>query len=429
MRSANNILQLFTAILCFIPLLSSAQTTVIRAGKLIDPATGTTLENQIIIIKGTKIEAVGDNLSIPQDAQLVDLSESCILPGLFDVHTHLCSTPKYGKGLDAFQDELALYTLINTTAYRAIDGVVNARAMLEAGFTTVRDVGNAGNFADAALLRAIENGLVPGPTMFISGRVIAPFGGLVHVNAEHPDLGRADYFYADTKDEIRKAIRQNIHYGASWIKIVVDAQRYIYSVDDIRFIIAEAANAGLKVAAHCLTEKGALNAIEAGVASVEHGSGMSDETLKLAKQRDVVLVGTNFSLEVLEAWGIPEFYTPITDRLKRAFKVGVKMAFGSDTVSEIPNHTRGTAALSLIDTWVQATIPAKDILQAFTINAAILLGIEKERGSVQPGYFADIIATPDNPLENIQSLKKVSFVMKEGKVYKLKNQVAGLTAK
>src|SRR6185369_2718726 len=211
-------------------------------------------------------------------------------------------------------------------AYRAIEGTKNAREMLESGFTTVRDVGNNGKYADTALRQAIENGLVPGPTMINAGRIIAPFGGQYHLQPDRQELGNPEYLFADTHDEMIKAIRQNIHFGSLVIKIVVDDQKYIYSVDDIKFIVEEAGRAGLKVAAHCMTEQGARNAALGGVASIEHGFRMSDEALELAKQNGVVLVGTEFTVEAAGYLGLDPktakfFHDTFIDRLKRAYKI------------------------------------------------------------------------------------------------------------
>jgi imidazolonepropionase-like amidohydrolase len=396
---------------------SQAQVTAIRAGKLIDPESGTTSTNQTIIVEGGKIKAVGPGLSLPAGATVIDLSTFTVLPGLFDAHAHMCQTSP--------PDNRDLFTVDITTpsTYRAILGVVNARDMLESGFTTIRDVGNNGNYADTSLRKAIEEGLVPGPTMINAGRIIAPYGGQYHLQPERRELGQPEYLFADTRDEMRKAIRENIHFGAKVIKIVVDDQQYIYSVDDIKFIVAEAAAAGLKVAAHCMTEQGASNAAEAGVASIEHGFRMSNETLQLAKQNNVVLVGTDFPEEVAGYLGLPppfpkQFHDIFIDRLKRAYKIGVTMAYGTDVFVAVEGKTRGTLAISFIDSFVEAGVPAKDILRIMTTNAARLLGIDKQRGAIKLGQAADIIATPKNPLDNIQTLKKVAFVMKNGKVFK-----------
>jgi imidazolonepropionase-like amidohydrolase len=207
---------------------------------------------------------------------------------------------------------------------------------------------------------------------------------------------------------------QNAHYGATVIKIVVDDQRYIYSAEDIKFMIDEAARAGLKLAAHCWTRAGAHNAAVAGVASIEHGFDMTDEDLAIAKKNGVVLVGTDY----LALDDSPKAHAQWVDRLKRANKMGLTMAYGTDATSEQPGNNRGTETIRGIDPWVEAGIAPKDILQAMTINAARLMGVDKDRGVLRQGFAADIIAVPENPLENINTLKKVSFVMKNGAVIK-----------
>ena len=387
---------------------------VIKAGKLVDPEKGVTAANQIILVRGRKIEAVGANVQIPADAQVIDLSKSTVLPGLFDAHTHLCMTVKKERDAGTYY----ITTLLDSTPYRAIEGVANARDMLAAGFTTIRDVGNAGNYADTALRQAIERGLVPGPTMLNAGRIIAPYGGQFHLQPEKKDLATPEYAFADTRDEMLKAIRENIHYGATLIKIVVDDQKYIYSVDDIRFMLEETHRAGLKLAAHCWTQAGAHNAAEAGVDSIEHGQMMTNDDLQLAKKNHVVLVGTDLTQVAAREDGYPELHAVFVDRLKRAYQIGVTMAFGTDVDFMVPGETRGTLAAAYVDSWVEAGVPAKDTLQAMTVNAARLLGVDRERGAIKPGLAADIIAMPENPLENIQAIRKVSFVMKDGSVFK-----------
>src|SRR5687768_1429735 len=161
---------------------------------------------------------------------------------------------------------------------------MNAKAMLESGFTILRDIGNVGKYACTSLRVAIQRKMVPGPTVFNAGRIIAPYGGQFHLQPDKRELAEPQYFFADTRDEMVKAIRQNIHYGANWIKIVVDDQRYIYSPEDIKFMVDEAAKAGVKLAAHCWTHQGARNAAMASVASIEHGFDMTAEDLQLAKR-------------------------------------------------------------------------------------------------------------------------------------------------
>lgn len=396
---------------------AGAQVTAVKAGKLVDPETGLTAVDQIILIEKGRVKAVGPAVQVPAGAVVVDLSGFTVLPGLFDAHSHLCYT-----NTPAERNQFNI-DMTETTAYRAIEGTRNAKDMLEAGFTTVRDVGNNGRYADTALRQAIERDIVPGPTMINAGRIIAPFGGQYQLQPDRPELGNPEYLYADTHDEMIKAIRENIHFGALVIKIVVDDQRYIYSADDIRFIVDEVHRAGLKVAAHCMTTEGARNAALGGVDSIEHGFRMTDEVLQLAKDRGVVLVGTDFPERAAGYLGQgPEFakffHGVFLDRLKRAYKVGITMAYGTDTFFAAPGETRGTLAISYIDSFVEAGIPAKDILKIMTTNAAKLLGVDKQRGSIKPGMSADMIATPENPLDNINTLKKVAFVMKEGKIYR-----------
>jgi imidazolonepropionase-like amidohydrolase len=399
----------FIACFLFCPI-ALAQTTAIRAGRIVDPDTGATTNNQIILVEKGKITAIGANVAIPTGATVIDLSTATVLPGLFDAHTHLCMSvnPQRDHGNYYFT------TLLDPDSFRAIQGVANARAMLESGFTTVRDIGNEGNFACTSLRRAINQGLVPGPTIINAGRIIAPYGGQFQLQPDKPKLAEPEYFFADTRDEMIKAIRQNVHYGAGVIKIVVDDQRYIYSVEDIRFMIAEAARMGLKLAAHAWTGPGAHNAAEAGVASIEHGRIMSDDDLRLAKKNNVVLVGTDY-LVVYEDKAGRQIWI---DRLTRAHKIGVTMAYGTDAIDIKPGQTRGTLAMSGIDPWIEAKIPAQVLLQAMTANAARLLGVDKDRGFLKVGQAADIIATPDNPLEKIETLKQVMFVMKNGAVIK-----------
>jgi imidazolonepropionase-like amidohydrolase len=266
-----------------------AQVTAIRAGTLIDPVSGSAARDQIILVEGTTVKALGAKVAIPRGAAVIDLSGSAVLPGLFDAHTHLCMT------VDMRRDAGRYYytTLNDPDSYRAIQGVANARSMLEAGFTTVRDVGNEGKFACASLRRAVSSGLVDGPTIINAGRIIAPYGGQFKLQPDKGEvLATPEYFFADTRDELLKAVRENIHYGATVIKLVVDDQHYIYTPEDIRFVVDEAAKSGLKVAAHVWTKAGAHNAAGAGVASMEHLNGISDEDLALAKRNGVVAVFT-----------------------------------------------------------------------------------------------------------------------------------------
>ena len=391
--------------------LAAAQVTAIKAGRVVDPDAGTIAPNQVILVEGGKITASGGNVKIPSGAQVIDLSRSTISPGLVDAHTHLCMDVQAKRDAGNYY----ITTLLDPDAYRSIQGVVNAKTMLEAGFTSVRDIGNEGRYACVQVRRAIQRGLVPGPTMITAGRIIAPYGGQFHLQPDKPGLAEPEYYFADTHDEMTKAVRENVHYGATVIKIVVDDQQYIYSTDDIVFLKNEAARAGMKLAAHAWTEPGAHNAAEAGVASIEHGFDMTDADLEIAKKNGVVLVGT----EYLAIDDTPEAHKQWVDRLARAYKVGVTLVFGTDATSLLAGKTRGQDAMTGIDPWVEAGIPAPAILKAMTTSATRLLGVDQQRGTLQPGMFADLIATPDNPLTNIETLKQVSFVMKNGAVVPL----------
>lgn len=329
--------------------------TVIRAGMLVDPERGTAAANQIIVVENGKVTAVGAGVSVPAGATVIDLSRYTVLPGLFDAHTHLCMDINLQRDAGSY----FYTTLRDPNAYRAIQGIVHARSMLDAGFTTVRDVGNDGNYACSSVRRAIDTGLTIGPTMLTAGRIIAPYGGQFTLQPDKRDLGEPEYFFADTRDEMRKAIRENIHYGATVIKIVVDDQRYIYSEEDIRFIIDEAAGAGLKVAAHVWTRPGAHNAAGAGVATLEHLNGIADEDLDLAKRNGVIAVFTPFPEAALQLFrGTPERareeFTQAIDRLRTGHRRGVSIAFGSDAIFELPGLTRGQTAMQWVDSYVAA---------------------------------------------------------------------------
>ena len=397
----------------------TAQVTAIRAGRLIDPETGKVDSNQIILVEGRDIKAVGSNVVIPKGATVIDLSRQTVLPGMMDAHAHLCmNTPHQRDGGNYY-----LTTLLDSTAKRAIQGAVNARSMLEYGFTTVRDIGNEGNYACVEVRRSINEGLIDGPTLITAGRIIAPYGGQFHLQPDKQNLAEPEYFFADTRDEIRKAIRQNIHYGASVIKLVVDDQQYIYSVDDIKFAVEEAHASGLKLAAHAWTAPGALNAAKAGVDSIEHAVAITDEALAIAKQNNVAIAPIPFTETDAVLSGNPGGNKEANEKMfidpvRRAHKAGVTLIWGPDVIFNTPDHPRGKVSINTVDEWKMTGIPSLVILQALTTNPAKVLGVEKMRGWIKPGYRADIVAVKDNPLEKIETVKDVVFVMRNGKIYK-----------
>ena len=404
-----NILRLLLLGILLFPICGQAQTIAVRAGRIVDPDTGKTSSTQTILVQQGKITAIGPSINVPMGATVIDLSRFTVLPGLFDAHTHLCMTVKKIRDNGRY-----FYTTLNDPdSFRAIEGVANAREMLESGFTSVRDIGNEGNYACSSLRRAIETGIVPGPTIVNAGRIIAPYGGQFQLQQDKPKLGEPEYFYADTRDEMVKAIRENIHFGARVIKIVVDDQKYIYTSDDIRFMVEEAGRAGLRLAAHCWTRQGAHNAALAGVASIEHGFDMTDDDLKLAKKNNVALVGTEYL-----ALSIPGTHDQWIDRLRRAYRIGVPLVYGTDVIDAVEGQTRGTLAISGIEPWIKAGVSASALVKAMTIDAARLLGVDKDRGALRIGLAADIIATAENPIDNANALKHVVFVMKDGVVIK-----------
>lgn len=399
--------------------LTTAQLTAIRAGKLVDPETGKVTVNQIVLVDGADIKAVGPDVAIPAGTSVIDLSMFTVMPGMMDAHAHLCMNMVHKRDANSYY----ITTLRDSNAKRAIQGAVNARSMLEYGFTSVRDIGNEGNYACVEVRRAINQGLIDGPLLITAGRIIAPYGGQFSLQPDKQNLGELEYLYADTRDEVKKAIRQNLHYGASVIKLVIDDQRYIYSVDDIKFAVEEAHLAGVKLATHAWTAAGALNAATAGVDSIEHGVKITDEALAIAKKNNVVLVPTPF-IEADAAAGGNSGGNKKTngelfaDPVRRAHKAGVTLVFGPDVIFNTRDLPRGKLSIDTVDEWKQTGIPSLVILQALTTNAAKLLGIEKTRGSIKSGMRADIIAVRDNPIEKIETVKDVVFVMRNGKIYK-----------
>src|SRR6188508_47776 len=270
---------------------AQAPVTAIRAGRLLDPEAGRILTNQIIVVEGTRIRDVGPNVAIPAGAQVIDLSRMTVMPGLVEAHNHLALTYKPEP-----ENNVYYYTYVQeSTALRAIQAASNGMQMLSSGFTIVRDMGNNGNYADTALRQAIDQGWIPGPTVINSGIIIGGMGGQFFPTpemAKDHNIVYPEYLDADTRDEILKAIRQNILFGAKVIKICVDCKSYGYTADEIRLVIKEAAKAGLKVEGHVQTLNGARNAIDAGIWSIAHSTALNDEMHKLMAQKGIWRAGT-----------------------------------------------------------------------------------------------------------------------------------------
>jgi imidazolonepropionase-like amidohydrolase len=391
--------------------------TVIRAGRLLDPDGGRILANQIIVVDGNRIREVGPNVAIPAGAQVIDLSRMTVMPGLVDAHNHLALTYKPEP-----ENNVYYYTYVQeSTALRAIQAASNGMQMLSSGFTIVRDMGNNGNYADTALRQAIEQGWIPGPTIINSGLIIGGMGGQFFPTPEmarEHNIVYPEYLDADTPDEIVKAVRQNVLFGARVIKICVDCKPYGYTADEIRLFIREAAKVGMKVEGHVQTVNGARNAIDAGIWSIAHSTGLNEEMHTLMAQKGIWRAGTDTPDTLAGHPVSPQAYQRTVASLKDAYAKKVPLTFSTDADYYVAGRTRGEVCLEFLKTWKDAGIPNADILRAITINGYRVSQTETTRGPIKAGYIADLIAVPGNPLDDVEALKTVQFVMKDGLVFK-----------
>jgi imidazolonepropionase-like amidohydrolase len=393
--------------------IAEAQVTALRVGHLVDPETGAVASNQIVLVQSGRFAAIGANVAIPAGAEVIDLSQYYVSPGLVDAHNHLALTYKR----DPENNSYYLTSVMDSTAIRAVQAVSNGITMLSAGFTVVRDLGNNGNYADTALRVGIEQGWIPGPTVINSGLIIGGFGGQFTPAPEREMLIYPEYLNADTNDEIVKAVRRNILYGAKVIKIMVDAKSYGYTVDEMKLFIAEAAKSGMKVAGHVQTHDGAMRAIEAGIWSIEHSNALDDQAHKLMAQKGIWRVGTETPLSTYFSPNEARFERQV-EGMKNAYANHVKMAFSTDADYYIPGMTRGQVVIDFLKSWKAAGIPAPEILKIMTVNGYKVCDMADKRGPIQAGLPADLIALRANPLENIDALRDVPFVMKDGLVFK-----------
>jgi imidazolonepropionase-like amidohydrolase len=370
----------------------------------------------VILVEGGRFTAIGQDVAVPPGAEVIDLSDLVLLPGLVDAHNHLALTYKEEPESNVYY----LTYVLDGTPLRAIQAVSNGIQMLNAGFTIVRDMGNAGDYADAALRRAIEQGWIPGPTIINSGIIIGGMGGQFWPT---PEMARdkqivyPEYLDADTPDEIVKAVRQNALFGATVIKICVDCKPWGYTTDEIRLFIAEADKAGLKVEGHVQTVPGAGRAIEAGIWSIAHDAGLTDEMHKLMAQKGIFRAGTETPISLTGHTSQARYERTVAS-LQNAYENQVPLTFSTDADYFVPGMTRGEVAIEFIETWKAAGIPPVDILRAMTTNGFRVSETEDERGPIKTGFVADLIAVSGNPLEDIDVLRDVRFVMKDGMVFK-----------
>jgi len=407
---------------------TEAKITAIKAGKLIDVENGKTLVNQIILISHDSIIAVGANLSIPKNAIIIDLSAFTVLPGLIDCHTHITGQPGGDYYADIFR---------KTPVDIAITAPIFAKRTLEAGFTTVRDLGAPG-LVDIALRNAINNGDVVGPTIYAATVFIGSTGSHGDLNGFSPylnfDMPKGLSGVANGIDEVRTQVRYNVKNGADVIKFgasagVLSEEESVgapqYSQEEMNAIVSEAKMWGRKTAAHAHGAEAIKMAVKAGVASVEHGSLVDAEGIALMKANGTYLVSDVYDDEYILAeyakLGYPDKIInkeKMVGRLQRenfqkAVEAGVKIAFGTD--AGVYPHGWNAKQFKWMTRFGLSPMGA---LQAATINAADLIGIKEKTGSITVGKRADIIAVKTNPLEEITSLENVNFVMKGGVVYK-----------
>ncbi|MDQ3280827.1 MAG: amidohydrolase family protein [Acidobacteriota bacterium] len=394
--------------------------TVIHAARLLDVGTGEIRSPAVLVIEGDHILAVNPS-TVPTAANTIDLGDVTLLPGLMDMHVHLMDEP------DADWIRQRAYETPATWALRAAR---NAKLALQNGFTTVRDLGSSG-FVDVALMRATDDGWVDGPRIFPVGHYITATGGHCDLTGFAPGILERGYEagVADGPDEIQKAVRYQIKHGAKWIKMCATAGVFSfessigaqqYSEAELRAGVEEARRHGLRVAAHAHGTEGILAAIRAGVVSIEHGTMLTDEAIRLMKERGTWLVPQAHFDDGMQDLSTldpivrkkAEVIAPLARRsLEAAIRAGVKIAFSTDGPMPANDPWREFVSLT------RRGMTPLQAIQSATIRAAELLAVE-DRGRLDAGLLADVIAVKGNPIQNIEAMQSVVFVMKGGKVYR-----------
>ena len=405
----------------------------VRAARMVDVEGGKIVPKPTLLIENGRIAAV--NEAVPDGVCVIDLGDATLLPGLIDAHTHLLQNydPKHGG--DGPNLILTLTQLGDTR--RALLGVKMAGEMLDAGFTTVRDLGNSGTIGAVALRDAIRSGWVTGPRIYAATRALSPPGGQFdRMPPETQSLIGQEYAIVNSVDDARRETRQALYDGADWIKVIVDNDTQMMTADVLRAICEEAHRRGRKVAAHAVSDESIRLAVEAGVDSIEHGYRASPATLKLMAEKKVALVPTDhhpdfylglydFRPDAPQDWvsgvtaGVQKFVKANADRLAEANRAGVRIIAGADQYFQLRDKTRGASGVGMFRAYATAGMSNADILRATTIRAAeFLAGDHPPFGTLAKGKVADLIAVPGDPLADITQLEHVRFVMRAGKVVK-----------
>jgi imidazolonepropionase-like amidohydrolase len=420
---------LFVALLaCGVPGLASAAQIIVKAARLLDGHGGAPLAPAMVLIEGERIVDVGSTLTVPAGAKVIDLGGATLLPGLIDLHTHLCG--KYGVH---WEDEL----IKTTPAFSALWGAHNARVTLLAGFTTVRDMGTAWPYVDVELRNAINAGAIPGPRMFVAGAYLSSTGGAGDAMqfSEYVQVPSVDNL-ADSPEEVVKQVRKNFKHGADFIKLLATgavlskgqspgAQQF--SDEEIQAAVNEANRWGRQVAVHAHGLSGIKASIRAGVRTIDHGSFLDDDAIEMLKatHRKTFYVPTLYTSTVIARQGreagIPESEIlrskMISDTkdlgFKRALAAGIPIGFGTDA-AVIPHGENGYEFLERVKLGEK---PMAGIVAATSLNAEIM-GWADRVGAVEPGKLADLVAVAGDPLADPSELTRVGFVMKGGIVYK-----------
>jgi imidazolonepropionase-like amidohydrolase len=396
---------------------------VLHAARMLDVKSGKIVKPAEILVQGDQIAEVGTSVKHPAGAEVIDLGDRTLMPGLIDAHVHLFLHP----GAEDLQ------TVEESVPQRTIQALFAARHDLMAGFTAERDMGTEGaGSADTAVRNAIDQGFSPGPRMRISGNAINILGGhedAIHFNPAQHVLPNADY--ANNKDELIAVMRRQFKEGADFIKIyetgpdVVKEGKfstiYQYTEDELSAAVQEAARMGKRVAVHATGEPGTLFAAQAGVASIDHANQLGEETIRLMREKQIFAVPTFTIFEYFaDHAGSPaqaaherEMLDAKVQDFRQQVAAGVPMAVGSD-VGPFPHGTQAREFVLM----VKYGMTPLAVLQADLLNGAKLLGWEGQIGSLEPGYFADVIAVQGDPLQDIGVLSNVAFVMKAGVVYK-----------